>query len=605
MSDLGSSRRPRRQRDLSNIPGFNHSRRSWTTGGMNITMETATYTSPGFSFRNTGDGFGGFNDFLQPQPRRAGTSRTSGGGGLLSGGLFGGAINLLNDVAGSQTRRERPARRVEYVTDSDESLSDVTDSDEDLAYGSYPPKPGTEQQPKSVVGKLKDRILHHGRHRQAERRERSPSPPRRPSESEVRRHRAEPIPEVTRPREQQRPNSIYDDTPDTSPERFTDVPLPSRDSYVPHSERDIAGQQRAVEAERREYLNAKHRFQQASQHSVIDPEHLQHLLNHVKLHGTLLASAQRKLQVAKEQQRQDEAARASRPRPQRRPSPPRQPVYQSEDEDDGFDSWSPRPFSGTSNRGGLFNEPAGHTGAFDPFAGFRVFDRMFSDMDSSFHTHGRADTFHFFAGQTGPQSKRTRFSHSGRSRRFNNDNNNTNTNTRFTNTTNTAAQPIPQMPSNPLLVSEATHLFKTYNNTWHTLTPTSSTIPYPTRTLRAHALADPSTIPHPLSITQTWSAEQTMQANTALFFLLAHNIPPVISNSATVSYDRDDADEEAVRVLVASLKKEKARWHSDRLGRRCGVEGGGVNEVLQRDERARAVFHGVCALVEFAVGREG
>lgn len=95
-----------------------------------------------------------------------------------------------------------------------------------------------------------------------------------------------------------------------------------------------------------------------------------------------------------------------------------------------------------------------------------------------------------------------------------------------------------------------------------------------------------------------------MQANTALFFLLAHGITPVISDSGVVVFDRVLADGESVRALLGALKKEKMRWHSDRLGRRNeNVLGGGVNEALQRDERARAVFHGVCALMEFALER--
>lgn len=96
-----------------------------------------------------------------------------------------------------------------------------------------------------------------------------------------------------------------------------------------------------------------------------------------------------------------------------------------------------------------------------------------------------------------------------------------------------------------------------------------------------------------------------MQANTALFFLLALGFTPTISNLGLVTFNRVSAADEDVRLLVAVLKKEKMRWHSDRLGRRNEeVADGGVNEALQRDERARAVFHAVCGLMEFALGRE-
>jgi hypothetical protein len=97
-----------------------------------------------------------------------------------------------------------------------------------------------------------------------------------------------------------------------------------------------------------------------------------------------------------------------------------------------------------------------------------------------------------------------------------------------------------------------------------------------------------------------------MQANTALFFILSLGFRPLISDSGSVTFDRGSTADADVRGLISVLKKEKMRWHSDRLGRRNeDVVGGGVNEVLQRDERARAVFHGVCELMEFAAGGAG
>lgn len=606
---MQTTQRSRRQRDLSDIPGFNHSRRSWTTGGMHITMETATYASPGFSFRNnsSSDGLGSFNDFLQPRPRRTGNSRgAGGGGGLLGGGLLGGAINLLNDVTSSQTRRERPVRRPVrsvYVEESDDSASDDVDSEEDMAYGSLP-RARTGQQ-KSVLGRLKDRILDHGRQhpsRPAPAHEHSP-PTTRHSEdswSGTRRRRAD-SPESLRPRQQQRTTAAnYYETPEASPERFTDIPQPAQERRDARAENEVIALQRLVEKERTQYSRAKHRFQQASQRDMIDPGHVQHLLDQVKVHGTMLASAQRKLQAAKEQQRRNESARQSQARPQRRPSPPRQPVYESDDDDEGFvnpQSDTFEHFPGAFGDRGLFDEPHSSRGAFDPFGGFRVFDRLFADMDSSFHAHGNArvnsNGFHFFAGRGGTSFKRTTFPNTGPSSRRTRS-------SRFDDNINMNPQPMPAIPTNPLRAAEAAQLFKTYNNRWNALSATFPTIPYPTRTLLAPALADPSTIPHPAG--QAWSTEQTMQANTALFFLLALGFKPVISDSGAVTFNRVTADEASIRALVGVLKKEKMRWHSDRLGRRNEeIADGGVNEALQQDERARAVFHGVCGLMELAI----
>lgn len=603
-----SSARPRRQRDLSNIPGFNHSRRSWTGNGMHFTMETATYASPGFSFRNNKNNGTSFNEFLQPSRDRTSRQR-GGGGGLLSGGLLGGAMNLLNDVAGSHPRREQPRRRPEknvYVVESDETDSDYTSSEDDLAYGSLPRS--TTQQPKSVFGKLKDRILDHGRQRAdstAESNEHAsqththhPDP-----RNDRRRYRSE-SPEPPRTSRQQRPRvGDYEKTPDSSPERFTDVPRSTHNSLNSRTEREVLALQRAVEIERKRYLEAKQRFQQASQRSMIDAEHVQDLLNRVKVHGTLLASAQRKLQVAKEQQRWEANSRQNRAPPQRQPSPPRQAHYDSgsddEDEYDDFVPWPHRGFGAfqTTSRSNIpFQESSRHSGAFDPFGGFRLFDRLFADSDSSFHAHGNVNGFHFSTGPRGPSFERAGFSNNRSSHGAERPRTHTRTHT-------TVPQPPLDTPRNPLRPTEAARLFANYNSRWNSLSATFPTIPYPTRTLLAPALHDPSTIPHALG--HTWSTEQIMQANTALFFLLALGFTPTISNLGLVTFKRVSAADEDVRLLVAVLKKEKMRWHSDRLGRRNEeVADGGVNEALQRDERARAVFHAVCGLMEFALGRE-
>ena len=93
-----------------------------------------------------------------------------------------------------------------------------------------------------------------------------------------------------------------------------------------------------------------------------------------------------------------------------------------------------------------------------------------------------------------------------------------------------------------------------------------------------------------------------MQANVQVFFLLAAGIQPDISDAGVVTFNRHAHGEANTKNLVEMLKKEKVRWHSDRLGRRNDGTAG-VNEALQRDERARAVFHGVCALMVFALDR--
>jgi hypothetical protein len=93
-----------------------------------------------------------------------------------------------------------------------------------------------------------------------------------------------------------------------------------------------------------------------------------------------------------------------------------------------------------------------------------------------------------------------------------------------------------------------------------------------------------------------------MQANVQAFFLGAVGLSPVYSETGpgklVMSFDKVKASDQQVRDLIDVLKKEKVRWHSDRLGRRNGGSANGPNTTLQQDERARAVFHAVCELME-------
>jgi hypothetical protein len=574
---------------------------------MHVTMETATCASPGFSFSsNVGDRSNSFSSFVQPS--RSSASRGGGeSGGLLGGGLLGGAINLINNVANSHSRRTGPRvqpERLPYVVESDGADSDITSSDEDLAYGSLPRARTAHS--KSMLGRVKDRILEHGRHRATESTEQfedAPPAHTRGSRTDKRRARAE-SPEPPRTSRQRR-SVNYDKTPESSPERRTNAPRRTNNAQSTRTDREVTTLQRAVENERKEYLNAKHRFQEASQRSLIDADHIQGLLNQVKVHGALLASAQRKLQMAKEHQQRETASRPQQQREQRRASPVREPYYESDEEDEDFEPWSSqgfRVFTSAPRSNVPFQDPVSHTGAFDPLFGFRVFDRLFSEADSM---HGSGSGIHFSTGTgtPGPTFRRTSFTrantsqHANRPRSY-----------YYAPPPQPAPwptpQPAPQIPLNPLRATEAARLFARYNSSWNSLSATFPTIPYPTRTLLAPALGDPSTIPHHSA--HLWSTEQIMQANTALFFILSLGFRPLISDSGSVTFDRGSTADADVRGLISVLKKEKMRWHSDRLGRRNeDAVGGGVNEVLQRDERARAVFHGVCELMEFAAGGAG
>lgn len=170
----------------------------------------------------------------------------------------------------------------------------------------------------------------------------------------------------------------------------------------------------------------------------------------------------------------------------------------------------------------------------------------------------------------------------------------------------------PAPPPTYLHPSEAQRLFQTYNTHWLSLPASSPAIPYPTRTLQRNLFSDPATLwsPFTTAIPSAWSNETVMQANAQAFFLGAVGLVPTYTeNPATgkilMGFDKKLAKGEVVSRLVEVLKREKVRWHSDRLGRRNGgLSGIGaeVNEGLQREEGARAVFHAVCELMEFAQG---
>lgn len=95
-----------------------------------------------------------------------------------------------------------------------------------------------------------------------------------------------------------------------------------------------------------------------------------------------------------------------------------------------------------------------------------------------------------------------------------------------------------------------------------------------------------------------------MQANTQVFFLRMVGLTPqyksaIPSGRIECGFDKRQASDAQVQDLINLLRKEKIRWHSDRIGRRNSGRSG-ANETLQQDERVRAVFHAVCELMEFA-----
>ncbi|QIW96031.1 hypothetical protein AMS68_001549 [Peltaster fructicola] len=166
--------------------------------------------------------------------------------------------------------------------------------------------------------------------------------------------------------------------------------------------------------------------------------------------------------------------------------------------------------------------------------------------------------------------------------------------------TSAQARPRPSRPTNLLSAQEAKALYQTYNDRWSVIAPSDPELPYPGRKLQSAALVDRATIWAPMvsSAVSTWSIEDVIRVNTQSFLLGVVDLTPNYTDRLSkieVDFDHSKADPVQLQLLFDMLKKEKMRWHSDRLGRRNGGEAG-VNEALQQSQVARGIFHAVCEL---------
>ncbi|KAK4613218.1 hypothetical protein CLAFUW4_08841 [Fulvia fulva] len=600
-----------------NLPTRNT--RSWNQNGVNYTVETASWSSPGgaLSFNAmTGNAGGPFQrSFTAPMRFNA-----------RSSGLFGTAFGLLEDVLSVQQQARQSAmhgamgqggtnrRRVHVDVESD--------TDDDLAYDTYG---NGRARPKSMFSRLKDKLLdgklrHEAREESDSRsREREQSPVRRPRMNQ-RRHSSFRT-ETREPEWAQQPRGRTQD-------RFVEVDYEDDDEPVYLNEQPIHEQpqnnrsvevdgtliealENAVEIERRSVRNCKKCLEQATRQPAISAHHLQRMVDELKGHEDSLMNAQANLQEAQARQR------STRPRPTSyhpQTVPQEQPGQRQSAQnlaDDFFPpfgaSFGPTPQAAHSRPQHqdpllrAFEEMHG----FDPFSRtspFGAFDHLFEQM----HAQPSANNahFHFFsnagaAPQDNERNKRTRYSMPGGAPNFSQP---------YPGFTAYQAPPPPQPPANLLKPDEAKRLFKTYNDKWNGLTTTDTNIPYPARGLKANALGARDSIWAPLCSAppSTWSNETVMKANAQAFYLGVVGLVPVYKETPgtgriEISFDKSKANPAQMKVLMDMLKKEKTRWHSDRLGRRNGgVATGATNEVLQGDERARAVFHAACELMDCA-----
>lgn len=598
--------------------------RSWTSNGVNYTVDTTSFSTPGFSFGTmTGNANGGFRGFTAPM-RSSGRSTSA-------GGLLGNAFGMLEDLLSLQQQQPRQ----EYFTDHQPGMGRrvpivvESDTDEDLIIEDYDDRSSTRSMLSSKLKGLRNKLLD-GKHKPREGRghirnrdhnhSREQSPIRRPRpesrQSSFRTEVREPQWSQTR----RRPQSEYievdyhddDEEDDEEPEyarqqarRFSQVEANM-----------IEALENAVESERRSARDCKKRLELATREPGVSSYNLQKLVNQLKVHEDALTRAQLNLDEAKsKKQRSGQMPQRTRSNQTR----PKQSSRSLEEEffspfGAGFDPLFP------NNRRSRHPNPAFQAfedmerSAFgnDPFD---LHEQLLEQMRASatmndnpfgFYPGGRApaattgdDTFKYFAtgGQPNTSRKRTRYSMPSGGPQFQQP---------MPSFTTPFTAPPKQQPPNLLKHDEAQRLFKSYNERWNALPANNYNIPYPARGLQANSLAARDTIwaPNCTASISTWSNETVHQANAQAFYLGVVGLSPKYSESPAtgrveMGFDKSQASPQQIKDLVDLLKIERKRWHSDRLGRRnAGMVG--PNEALQRDERARAVFHAVCELLESA-----
>ena len=598
------------------------STRSWTSNGIHYTVDSTTYATPGLSFgafSGTANGPFNFDPFMSSHRHHASRSTPFG----LLGSAFGGllentlAMHPQHTVIGDNGLGQGSRRRVHIDTPND-------NYDPDLAYESDNFAPNRRTRPKSIFGRLKDRLADVKQHRREDSsssRERSSEDDRPPPVRASRRHSTHPAgtrqPVWEQPKERP-PEFIevdYHDSTDSEPE-YTHTKSRPRSQHQSTLEANmIEALENAVELERRNVRGCKQKLAHASKQANISSSYLQRIIDELKEHEKTLATAQSELNEAKARQmrnarpemppRQGSHQRPGMPPRQKSHEPPRSQPRHSQSSrnmhEQFFDPFSPHGFPGFPPHPdpvieAFQNLHGVHAMPFDPF------DHFFEQTRPS----AEDAHFRFFAMPNGPQ-KRTRYSTGGHSHPHVQ---HSYTASNGGNPTN-FARPLrrtapPQPPATVLRPDEAKRLFATYDERWKALPSTSPDVPYPARGLHAGGLAARDSIwaPHISTHVGSWSEETVMQANAQAFFLGVVGLSPQYKqNPATgrveVGFDKGSASPQQVRELVDVLKKEKIRWHSDRLGRRNGGKAGS-NEGLQKDERARAVFHAVCELMESA-----
>lgn len=577
-SSKGSGRGPMR-----------HDRRSWSDNGIHFTVETASYANPGHSSRAIGGGVGGLlGDYFDTNPHSAQIQITQ--PGYERHGFLDTAIGLIDglaalrdsDESGNSNRAHNSHARRAYNQDEEDY-----DENPDVLDRSAERNSGRQSQ-RPLLSRLRNKVLH-GRSR---------APPAVSTGEPVsgawtgytathnRRGYTERDPswtgvdaEVPRSRR----NSTYEAHDGAAADQDSDE--------NPAAEREL---QDTIDFHNKQKRRCKRRLENASRLGGIGSNELQRLVDEIKMHERVVSDAEDDLQQA--------SGGYTRGRSWHQPQPKQKRQQQSNStgerdftQDFGFrPCWEPASTSSP-------HFPELHIrGTSGPF-GHTVFGTFYHTLDDFGPDHIFRDAIpHLFGpfgfGLGNTQRKRPMF----QGAHYNN-----------------GGQPIPTYaeahsppraspPQSILTPREAKQLYKTYSDHWSALSPTDPNVPYPARNLRASSLLARDTIwaPYVTQHPETWSEETVMRANIQAFFLGVVGLSPQYTEAPATrmietGFDQHRATAGQKAELISILKKEKPRWHSDRLGRRNRGRPG-ANQELQEDDPARAVFHAVCDLMEAA-----
>lgn len=565
---------PSRRQTFNGSSPFNHASRSWNDNGVRYQTNSSSYVAPSGSFAF---GIMGTTARSQDQPGVTSVQQRP-----QRSGLFGRAFGLLEDMLEKQSQlAQRESRR-----------NTKRSSVEDLAYGDD----FSAAQPRTLFSDFPANSNSPQRRRKGSL-GRTQSPPQRSRRGEPGRSRSYRT-EDYKSGSSSRAAYVEDDSDDDSQDS-SDYSEPRnywrpRRAFTQNDASIIQSLEDKARYHQKEAKKCRDNIQRMSGHPMFSAEALQQQVDGLKRNERAHQSARESLETMRS------GAGGNSSRSKQSPSDSKRSNRRHErnvPRGEPYNRTSPNDFYNTffqAHRDPFFD----HFDEFGPFAGtpFAQFHRsFFNDFPSTaFFADG---TPHFFAHPFTTNSRG--FSSTGQQG-----------NARFQpqtfSTFSAPSQPTP--PANLLKPDEAKRLFKAYDERWLSLGPTDPSIPYPARKLHPTGLLVRDSIwaPTVSSPIAEWSEETVMQANTQAFFLGVVGLSPHYTEAPgthkiVISYNKAKANPAQVKALVDMLKKEKARWHSDRLGRRnAGMTG--TNEALQRDEKARAVFHAVCELMEAAQG---